>query len=121
MAVLINWIRKELAEGNPLLGLLRLNENFKGDSPIRKAILTNFCKKTSDSRVNEIIEKLLLGLRCCELTDEEKREIMLYKKSVSIRSSKLIPTNIASRLKSRNVESHPRRAFRASIRVSNLS
>lgn len=121
MAVLINWIRKELLEGNPLLGLLRLNENFQGDSPIRKALLTNFCENASDSRVNEIIEKLLLGFRCCEFSEEEKKEIMLYKKSVSIRSNKLIPKKIGSRLKSRNVESHSRRAFRASIRVSNLS
>lgn len=121
MAVLINWIRKELSEGNPLLGLARLNENMESNSPIRRAILVNFSLNESSPKEKEVIQRLLKGSKFSEFSIEEQSRIILYKKSVSIRSNKSIPSNIGLKLKRGSRSDYSRRTFRASKRVSNLS
>lgn len=121
MAVLISWIRRELSEGNPLLGIARLNENFDSCSPIRKAILKDLYLTPSTHDGNYIIEKLLAGSKLAEFSGEEQKFIKQYKKSISIRKQKVIPINIESKIRSKAGSFYSRRAARASKRASNLS
>ena len=121
MAVLINWIRREMAEGNPLLGLARLNEYTESDSPIRKAMLINFSVTDAEYNKRAAVQKLIHGYRLSDLTEDEQNEVKQFKKSVSIRTNRSIPSNIHSRLLSKKSASYSRRGFRASKRVSSLS